>query len=90
MSVISLRIWIREMSKYEYAVTTKPEHTGKIYATKHETKFADMGWSIESLILFSFIAECAILYMMPSLIPQAIITTALAFVVTFIVLKVGG
>lgn len=70
----------------EYAVI-KPEHTSKIYATKHETKFVDMVWSIESLMLFSFVAECIILYMMPSLIPQAIITTALAFVVTFIVLK---
>lgn len=34
----------------EYTVI-KPEHTSKIYATKHETKFADMVWSIESLIL---------------------------------------
>lgn len=72
----------------EYTVT-KQEHIGKIYATKQETKIADIVWSIESLILFSFIAECIILYMMPSLIPQAIITTALAFIVTFIVLKVG-
>lgn len=73
--------------KYGYAVI-KPEHVGKICTTKQKAKFSDMVLSIEALMLFSFIAECAILYIMPSLIPQAIITTVVAFVVTFIVLRV--